>query len=425
MFTGRSFARMLTLSLAALIPFVSLGCSNRQRYPRNMEYPVRQDLLFEKQPGADKDTLPPPGKLDQSLVAASKEPGAVTLDPMKLSRKMRQQIGEELKTVFGTPALPTVNHDELSDALDALKLDERTLRSGSDHYRRHCMHCHGVAGDGRGPTAAWVNPHPRDYRAGKFKFVSTGTPGSGGIKPSRADLGRTLRKGIEGTSMPAFALLPEGEIDDLVSYIIHLSLRGQVEFQLMSELIKAEDKGEADKIDIAEKVLSLTKTYVNQWNNASKLPANKPPVDYPADLAANDNPNKNPALKKSIEKGWKIFTDSKLPCSTCHRDYGRQSYYKYDDWGTLVRPANLTVGTYRGGRRIIDLYWRVSGGIAASGMPASAPAPNTPLSKGEDYWDLVNFIRFLPYPNMLPDNVRQAVYGPSLPPQKKKSVAKK
>jgi len=37
--------------------------------------------------------------------------------------------------------------------------------------------------------------------------------------------------------------------------------------------------------------------------------------------------------------------------------------------GTLVRPNNWTAGVYRGGRRPIDMYWRIKLGIAPSGMP--------------------------------------------------------
>src|SRR5207302_7364718 len=128
------------------------------------------------------------------------------------------------------------------DAKEQLKLDDATLADGSQLYRRHCLHCHGLAGDGHGPTAPWVNPHPRDYRAGKFKFLSVmgENPGDKERKPTRADLVRTLKQGIEGTSMPTFGLLPEKELNALVSYVIHLSLRGEVEYQIFRELFADE-----------------------------------------------------------------------------------------------------------------------------------------------------------------------------------------
>jgi mono/diheme cytochrome c family protein len=58
----------------------------------------------------------------------------------------------------------------------------------------------------------------------------------------------------------------------------------------------------------------------------------------------------------------------------------------------VVRPANLTLGVYRGGRRPIDLYWRIHVGIPGSNMPANYPALNS-----EQIWDVVNFLQVLPY----------------------------
>ena len=37
-------------------------------------------------------------------------------------------------------------------------------------------------------------------------------------------------------------------------------------------------------------------------------------------------------------------------------------------------PRNLREGSYRGGRRPIDVFWRISAGIAGTPMPASGPA---------------------------------------------------
>src|SRR5262249_13068266 len=87
--------------------------------------------------------------------------------------------------------------------------------------------CRGLSGDGRGPTSKWVNPQPGDYRQGLFKFTSVKEVGR---PASRRDLRRTLEQGIEGTSMPSFTLLSGEEIENLISYVIHLGLRGMAEF---------------------------------------------------------------------------------------------------------------------------------------------------------------------------------------------------
>ena len=74
-------------------------------------------------------------------------------------------------------------------------------------------------------------PKPRDYRPGIFKFTST----TYGAKPLREDLIRTVKRGIRGTSMPAFALLPPGDLDAVVDYVLTLTHRGELEAQLADE----------------------------------------------------------------------------------------------------------------------------------------------------------------------------------------------
>ena len=80
-----------------------------------------------------------------------------------------------------------------------------------------------------------------------------------------------------------------------------------------------------------------------------------------------------------------------------------------------MRPANLTAGVYRGGRRPIDLYWRVRGGIDPSQMPRAdfddKTANKAQWGEADPYWDLVNFVQALPYPQMLPKEIRDEIYG--------------
>ena len=69
-----------------------------------------------------------------------------------------------------------------------------------------------------------------------------------------------------------------------------------------------------------------------------------------------------------------------------------------DVWGTKVSPRDLTEGVYRGGRRLEDTFLRIHQGIQASAMPAFEQS-----LKPEQIWDLVRFIRALPYrPDLLP-----------------------
>ena len=42
-------------------------------------------------------------------------------------------------------------------------------------YRRYCVGCHGVLGDGEGENAQWIDPKPRNFTLGIFKCRSTTT----------------------------------------------------------------------------------------------------------------------------------------------------------------------------------------------------------------------------------------------------------
>ncbi len=73
---------------------------------------------------------------------------------------------------------------------------------------------------------------------------------------------------------------------------------------------------------------------------------------------------------------------------------------KPDDWGNPLRPANLNRGIYKGGRRPIDIYWRIAKGINGAQMPAHYPSP----FDEKKMWDVVNFVLALPYePELLED----------------------
>src|SRR5262249_53228507 len=228
-----------TVALALPFSFALLGCSGApDEYPIELRYGLRTDPLVTGQVSATPAHPDTPGQLDQHIEGIAKLEGAKLLDPAKLPAKDARELRGSLNGTFGYPARPAVAAEtsEGEKLVRDLKLDRGTLTQGSALYRRHCLHCHGVTGNGRGPTGPWVNPHPRDYRRGQFKFIST-SKAVADRKPRRADLVRVLSRGIDGTSMPAFGLLPENEIEALASYVIHLSLRGEVEFETMRTLL--------------------------------------------------------------------------------------------------------------------------------------------------------------------------------------------
>jgi mono/diheme cytochrome c family protein len=374
--------------LLCCLSFLS-GCTDT--YPEDLTYGLRTDPLIVV-PASQFSTVKPPDRLDppgefprlmQQFVASAKDSGfkqpTVTVEDLnkKEFRGAPQQLNKGLRRLFGTPARPRVEGLELP-VVKALQVDDESLVAGSKLYRRHCLHCHGLTGNGQGPTAAWVNPHPRDYRLGVFKFVSTAAKEQ---KPRREDLLRTLRQGIEGTSMPSFALLTETELNHLVSYVMHLSIRGQVEADMIREVVAETVSGDQVEEKLAEFVADVANAWVEADKKATQPDGGKPGV-LPTDTAN---------FAASVTRGQETFQKT---CIKCHSEYGRKANLFYDSWGTIVKPANLTLGIYRGGRRPLDLYWRIHVGIPGSNMPGNYGP--TALNS-EQIWDVVNFLQVLPY----------------------------
>jgi mono/diheme cytochrome c family protein len=404
------------MALVLLSVALVSGCEP-DPYPEDLKYPLRTDILVVSDGVPTKRDIPYPHALGtfpqsiQDLESDKKEKDRKNLDPADLPGDAKSELEGQLDKLFGTPREPTIEPSSKADrtALKKLEVDkEGTMARGSVLYRRHCVHCHGLTGDGRGPTATWVNPHPRDYRPGYFKFTSILSGGKG--KALRSDLLRTLKEGIEGTSMPNFRLLADEERHDLVSYVMHLSIRGTVEISVMKDLLEkvkqAQNAGrDVDKAVNVKRIPRSVQTALSdtlkEWTEGTR----KVPVEpYPEEFA---DPQK---FQDSVRRGFELFIDPKgaTTCRTCHNDYGRQSGFMYDKWGTLDRPADLTAGVYRGGRRPIDLYYRVRGGIGGTQMPETEKIGDDP----KNIWHLVNFIRALPYPKMLPPDVREQIYGP-------------
>lgn len=397
--------------LSALAFWFCSGCSSPE-YSADVVYPFRPDLIVDEAPKQNQERLHGPGQMDKSIARLG-ELGGKTLDPKLLPAILREELDQALGKYFGTPGAPRVGQSgqkEIASLVKAMNLEGAALREGSLLYRRNCLHCHGLSGDGRGTTGPWVNPHPRDFRQGKFKFISSSPTGNKN-KPRREDLLRSLRQGIEGTSMPSFNLLGEKAMEEVTSYVLHLSLRGEIEFEAIRGLLKNKNKvselfeiipdAEPEKETLDEFVKHYLADLLRAYQKADQKALE--PAPYPK--------YSDEEFAESIRRGYHLFSSAAsdaFGCVSCHQDFGRQPLYQYDEWGTLVRPSNLTMSVYRGGRRPIDLYWRIKRGIPPSKMPAvTAPADE----EGKKIWDMVNFIEALPFPGMLPEEIRMRVYS--------------
>ena len=177
----------------------------------------------------------PEASFEPNLVHAFKYQYGKQGIPMKQAAKDAAWIAE---TMFGTPndpRLPKVVADD-QELASIVNMDRLVRASGPIQaegrglYRKHCVVCHGVTGNGLGPTAAVQVPYPRDYRMGVFKFKSTPR----GVKPTRDDIANSIRVGIGGTAMKALRemtedTITEEDIQSLTDYVIYLSWRGELE----------------------------------------------------------------------------------------------------------------------------------------------------------------------------------------------------
>ncbi|MFM8272895.1 MAG: c-type cytochrome [Gemmata sp.] len=286
-----------------------------------------------------------------------------------------------------------------TEAKEELKLDDAALARGSLVYRRWCVQCHGPNGAGEAAYAIEGGPMPRDYRQGVFKYVTAFPPpnavkkaglGAGG-KPRRSDLARTVRNGVPGTMMPAFTGLSAGEVEDVVSYVVHLSVRGEVEFATIAKAVRPTFDEEADPYtdgDLDGLFVQHLLAVLANWDVAAKNPIPVP-----------EDPARTPAERiESAVRGFRLY-NGEFGCNGCHANYGRTQQLKWDAWATVVQPRNLTLGVYRGGSRGTDLYARIYGGIAPSGMNAFRDrVTGTPPGTPDKIWDIVHFLHALADP---------------------------
>jgi len=359
----------------------------------------------------------------------------------------RQTVADVLEAMFGTPDEPIspqgseIDVRKLRMAAGPVWSDEEGGKHGL--YRRHCAHCHGISGDGHGPTALILNPYPRDYRPGIFKFKST----ERAARPTDEDLTRIVKQGIPGTAMPSFALLPPTEVEALVEYVKYLSIRGQMELALEEFAFNEELPDPAENAEVRTAISEMLTTVVDGWKEANEK------VMRPEDAVIPPAQRSPEEILASVDKGRALFYGTKANCFTCHgpTGLGDGQQTDFDDWTKIQRgfiddlralpdsiqasrknlenqqgderknaetrleeqglelterqlvaehflphrnaiPRNLREGVYRGGRRPIDIFWRISAGIPGTPMPA-APATLTQ----EEIWQIVDYVHSLPF----------------------------
>jgi mono/diheme cytochrome c family protein len=390
-----------------------------------------------------------------------------------------------INQMFGTPDDPKLPEVITSD--DSLKsvvsMDNLKLAAGAPTadghglYRKHCADCHGITGNGRGPTAAIINPYPRDYRPGIFKFKTT----ERGSKPAREDLARSIRLGIAGTAMKPIEGLTEDGVQALTDYVIYLSLRGETERAIVDGAIFDLDLEGGDRIidpalkDAAEEdekakftesweiiedtVAGIAEAWLEAEDSVIEIP--EAPADIPvannhAEFVKLASGPEADTVAKSVARGRELFKGKVASCSKCHGEdgLGNGQTTDYDDWtkdwtvrmgldplnreplvpllarGALppqtIHPRNFAEGYFRGGDSAKDLWLRITQGIEGTPMPAATFVEGE--YEEDDVWHLINFIRSLQKvetvePPPVVDSTKAASLGAPADPSKRAAIA--
>lgn len=250
---------------------------------------------------------------------------------------------------------------------EASRLDPQAL----ERYAVHCSPCHGARGRGDGPAARFLDPKPRDFTAGRFKFVGSATG-----RPAREDVIRAIEHGLPGTSMLGFRALGPEAISSLAGVVDAFRSDG-----LASQL--REDAESPEQL--------------REWIDQEMRP---PPLVVPRIPAALD-----PA---AAARGGLSFATL---CASCHALDGSAAVPlpPLEDGSPPERPRDLTRSPLKGGGEPLDLFRRIRCGIPGTSMPA---VPDAVLDD-RGVWDLVAFLQ-----SIIPEGARRArpLTGPALAP---------
>ena len=210
-------------------------------------------------------------------------------------------------------------------------------KQGKALYVRYCVFCHGPKGDGRGESAPYLDPKPRDFTKAVFKCRSTPS----GSLPLDTDLYNTISRGIHASGMPSWKPLLKQERADLVAYI-----------KTFSSAFQEEKPGT--------------------------------PVEIPPEP---------PSTPESIQRGAQLFQT--MNCWSCHGKEGRgngpNASTLTDSRGFPITPFDFTSGSrFKCGETDADMFRDLVTGLDGTPMPSFDSAMNA-----EQRWDVVHYIRSL------------------------------
>jgi DMSO reductase family type II enzyme heme b subunit len=229
---------------------------------------------------------------------------------------------------------------------------EENILEGKRVYNFRCSPCHGVKGDGNGPVAATLEPRPRDFTGGNFRFRTTKT----GEVPKDEDMFRTITRGIPGTAMPSWATLSADDRWQVIYYVKKLS----------------------------------------GWFDDEEFS----PYREEAGLKLGDPP---PRTEEIVREGEKLFKEEGANCIVCHGIHGRgngtgSDAQKKNAKRERLWPRDLTkFWRYKNGSRVEDIFRTLTGGLTGTPMPSSLESLHKTDPAQDEYkrWAIAYFVESL------------------------------
>ena len=225
---------------------------------------------------------------------------------------------------------------------------------GEALFVRHCAVCHGFRGQADGPVATFLRPAPRDFALGEFNLVST----RNGM-PTDRDLVETLRRGMPGSSMPAYGWMSDSDLFALAREVRQLAIDGWI-----ARSLERSSPGTSLQSATERAVLRMM------------------PMESVQTVLEVE------PTEETLARGGELFLSN---CAACHGEEGRGrrpiAHWQHEDRYTWAR--DFTTGILKGAGNHGAISARILAGMPAAGMPPFE------FEDPEDLPALVGFVRSL------------------------------
>ena len=270
------------------------------------------------------------------------------INKIKTGKKLRFLLPLVLSVILAG----TVASAEEERQADPIKTD--LLEKGKKVYFKRCVWCHGVEGEGDGPSHDRLFTKPRNFIQGTFKIRWTDS----GELPRDEDLINTVTHGLTGSAMPAWGdFLKKEEIEAVVQFV--------------KSLVQDRDFADEDETMLD----TVTELGPNPWGSTAP---------YHLDIP-----------QEAIDEGKKIMVANK--CFECHggEGAGDGNPTMKDDWGFPILAASWKeCWNFRGARRNhydpFNVARTISTGLNGTPMPNFRDKISI-----EDRWKLSAFVNSL------------------------------